>query len=149
MWITLPGETAYFQCFLLNQQLGKALAETEGFEPSVRESPVRRFSKPLVSATHPRLRMRSAQAFRGKAEHKQQAEAIEAASPPFNRGESLDSDLNAHFEIRFLLRFEQPDAQRRPIFFRLVESSVGMANRLRIEGAGSDRRIDLKEACVG
>src|SRR5438270_4919874 len=32
------------------------LAETEGFEPSVRESPVRRFSKPLVSATHPRLR---------------------------------------------------------------------------------------------
>jgi hypothetical protein len=33
------------------------LAETEGFEPSVRESPVRRFSKPLVSATHPRLRM--------------------------------------------------------------------------------------------
>ena len=36
------------------------LAETEGFEPSVREFPVRRFSKPLVSATHPRLRMRSA-----------------------------------------------------------------------------------------
>ena len=32
------------------------LAETEGFEPSVREYPVRRFSKPLVSATHPRLR---------------------------------------------------------------------------------------------
>jgi hypothetical protein len=35
-----------------------ALAETEGFEPSVREYPVRRFSKPLVSATHPRLRKR-------------------------------------------------------------------------------------------
>ena len=34
------------------------LAETEGFEPSVREFPVRRFSKPLVSATHPRLRVR-------------------------------------------------------------------------------------------
>ena len=34
------------------------VAETEGFEPSVREYPVRRFSKPLVSATHPRLRMR-------------------------------------------------------------------------------------------
>src|SRR5689334_17451468 len=32
------------------------MAETEGFEPSVREYPVRRFSKPLVSATHPRLR---------------------------------------------------------------------------------------------
>ncbi len=34
-----------------------ALAETEGFEPSVR-FPVRRFSKALVSATHPRLRLR-------------------------------------------------------------------------------------------
>src|SRR6476659_3481884 len=34
------------------------VAETEGFEPSVREYPVRRFSKPLVSATHPRLRVR-------------------------------------------------------------------------------------------
>src|SRR5438445_4104794 len=33
------------------------VAETEGFEPSVREFPVRRFSKPLVSATHPRLRV--------------------------------------------------------------------------------------------
>ena len=31
------------------------LAETEGFEPSVPDLPVRRFSKPLVSATHPRL----------------------------------------------------------------------------------------------
>ena len=33
------------------------VAETEGFEPSVPDLPVRRFSKPLVSATHPRLRM--------------------------------------------------------------------------------------------
>ena len=33
------------------------MAETEGFEPSVPDLPVRRFSKPLVSATHPRLRM--------------------------------------------------------------------------------------------
>ena len=31
------------------------VAETEGFEPSVPDLPVRRFSKPLVSATHPRL----------------------------------------------------------------------------------------------
>ena len=31
------------------------LAETEGFEPSVGVIPLRRFSKPLVSATHPRL----------------------------------------------------------------------------------------------
>ena len=31
------------------------LAETEGFEPSIRVNPVWRFSKPLVSATHPRL----------------------------------------------------------------------------------------------
>ena len=34
------------------------MAETEGFEPSVGEYPLRRFSKPLVSATHPRLRVR-------------------------------------------------------------------------------------------
>ena len=32
------------------------LAETEGFEPSVGLNTLRRFSKPLVSATHPRLR---------------------------------------------------------------------------------------------
>ena len=32
------------------------MAETEGFEPSVGVIPLRRFSKPLVSATHPRLR---------------------------------------------------------------------------------------------
>ena len=32
------------------------LAETEGFEPSVRNLSLRRFSKPLVSATHPCLR---------------------------------------------------------------------------------------------
>ena len=31
------------------------VAETEGFEPSVGVIPLRRFSKPLVSATHPRL----------------------------------------------------------------------------------------------
>ena len=31
------------------------MAEREGFEPSVRVKPVRRFSKPLVSATHPSL----------------------------------------------------------------------------------------------
>jgi hypothetical protein len=37
-----------------------ALAETEGFEPSVPDLPVRRFSKPLVSATHPRLRIAAA-----------------------------------------------------------------------------------------
>src|SRR5690242_17572018 len=38
------------------------LAETEGFEPSVPDLPVRRFSKPLVSATHPRLRIAAARA---------------------------------------------------------------------------------------
>ncbi len=38
------------------------LAETEGFEPSVPDLPVRRFSKPLVSATHPRLRIAAASA---------------------------------------------------------------------------------------
>src|SRR5262249_46987845 len=48
-----------------SQGLGVRMAETEGFEPSVRESPVRRFSKPLVSATHPRLRDHRAQALPG------------------------------------------------------------------------------------
>jgi hypothetical protein len=47
------------------------VAETEGFEPSVRVIPVRRFSKPLVSATHPRLRMR-------------RSAAIAGACPPIN-----------------------------------------------------------------
>ncbi len=37
--------------------LTEFVAETEGFEPSVGEYPLRRFSKPLVSATHPRLRI--------------------------------------------------------------------------------------------
>ena len=37
---------------------GTNMAETEGFEPSVGVIPLRRFSKPLVSATHPRLRRR-------------------------------------------------------------------------------------------
>src|SRR4051812_8166215 len=40
----------------------EALAETEGFEPSVRDLPIRRFSKPLVSATHPRLRSKGPEA---------------------------------------------------------------------------------------
>ena len=40
----------------------RVLAETEGFEPSVPVIPVRRFSKPLVSATHPRLRIAAARA---------------------------------------------------------------------------------------
>lgn len=43
---------------LKNYQLNQCVvAETEGFEPSVPVNPVRRFSKPLVSATHPRLRI--------------------------------------------------------------------------------------------
>ena len=125
------------------------MAETEGFEPSVRVIPVRRFSKPLVSATHPRLRMRSAQAFRGKAERKQQGEAIEAGSLPFNRDESLHADLDAHLEIRLFLRFEQLDSKRGPILFRLVERSVGMADRFGIEGTGPGRRVNLKKARVG
>ena len=37
--------------------ISSILAETEGFEPSVGVNPPRRFSKPLVSATHPRLRI--------------------------------------------------------------------------------------------
>src|SRR5690606_32649680 len=45
--------------YQLNQGM---MAETEGFEPSVPDLPVRRFSKPLVSATHPRLRIAAARA---------------------------------------------------------------------------------------
>ena len=40
----------------LIQRVQDLMAETEGFEPSVPLIAVRRFSKPLVSATHPRLR---------------------------------------------------------------------------------------------
>jgi hypothetical protein len=43
------------------------MAETEGFEPSVRVNPVRRFSKPLVSATHPRLREGQSAGYSGAA----------------------------------------------------------------------------------
>ena len=42
---------------LIRTPAKEVVAETEGFEPSVPDLPVRRFSKPLVSATHPRLRM--------------------------------------------------------------------------------------------
>ena len=42
------------------------LAETEGFEPSVGVIPLRRFSKPLVSATHPRLQARRSRAYIGR-----------------------------------------------------------------------------------
>ena len=45
-------DVRHFKFFL---QFQCRVAETEGFEPSVR-FPVRRFSKALVSATHPRLR---------------------------------------------------------------------------------------------
>src|SRR3546814_9766126 len=44
-------------CGLARTAENRGLAETEGFEPSVGVIPLRRFSKPLVSATHPRLRM--------------------------------------------------------------------------------------------
>ncbi len=48
------------------------MAETEGFEPSVPDLPVRRFSKPLVSATHPRLRIAAAKrAYSGAGEGRQ------------------------------------------------------------------------------
>ena len=55
----LYGVLADRQFYLIIQCL---LAETEGFEPSVRVNPVRRFSKPLVSATHPRLQTCAARA---------------------------------------------------------------------------------------
>ena len=52
------NQTARLRAAFLLSSIILEVAETEGFEPSVREFPVRRFSKPLVSATHPRLRMR-------------------------------------------------------------------------------------------
>src|SRR3546814_20652444 len=44
-------------CGLARTAENRGLAETEGFEPSVGVIPLRRFSKTLVSANHPRLRM--------------------------------------------------------------------------------------------
>ncbi len=51
----MPAED--YRMRLKQISLKRMLAETEGFEPSVPVNPVRRFSKPLVSATHPRLRL--------------------------------------------------------------------------------------------
>ena len=56
------------------------MAETEGFEPSVR-FPVRRFSKALVSATHPRLRLRQADGYSGPTDGFQQGLPAGARSP--------------------------------------------------------------------
>ena len=79
------------------------LAETEGFEPSVREFPVRRFSKPLVSATHPRLRMRL-----------RKRRLYKAVSPGFNRRQSGGIDLEPHVEAHLLARLEHAHAELRP-----------------------------------
>ena len=49
-----PARLAVFLDYLRYMGV-HSVAETEGFEPSVPDLPVRRFSKPLVSATHPRL----------------------------------------------------------------------------------------------
>src|SRR3954467_7400958 len=62
-----------------NRRLGwpdRMLADREGFEPSVGVIPLRRFSKPLVSATHPRLR-------------EAEARPIEAGIGSFNRVRAL------------------------------------------------------------
>ena len=59
------------------------MAETEGFEPSVRVIPVRRFSKPLVSATHPRLRKGpEVEAYSDGLWHDQRENRLDAKSTP-------------------------------------------------------------------
>ena len=76
------------------------MAETEGFEPSVRVNPVRRFSKPLVSATHPRLQRRQTGGLRPHAELRAQLEAITpadlaAAARAFAAGTIIRVDVAA------------------------------------------------------
>jgi hypothetical protein len=61
IWKDDPANAWIFRSFRTSPVFhGREVAETEGFEPSIRVIPVWRFSKPLVSATHPRLRFAAA-----------------------------------------------------------------------------------------
>jgi hypothetical protein len=64
---------AFAKFLFVFSYLARQLAETEGFEPSVPVNPVRRFSKPLVSATHPRLRL---QQMRGYSEGRREGQRL-------------------------------------------------------------------------
>src|SRR3954465_11508970 len=90
------------------QKLWRQLAETEGFEPSVREFPVRRFSKPLVSATHPRLRDGLERGL-----YKPTSEASTCRR-------SAGNNLHAHVEPHVLPRLEDAEAKVGPLLFRSV-----------------------------
>src|SRR5437764_751333 len=99
------------------------LAETEGFEPSVREFPVRRFSKPLVSATHPRLR-------RGPESPRLYARCYIGQFSPLQPERRLFGD---HVEpgVKLHLRFgiEHAKAELGPALLRLVQRGIGMGHR--------------------
>src|SRR5215212_3692633 len=112
------------------------MAETEGFEPSVREYPVRRFSKPLVSATHPRLRKAAKRRYRGR-------------FPQLQPRASLGYDLQPHVEVHLLPRVEHPHAERWPVGLRRVERGIGVSHGLGDESTPVRRRIELEETRVG
>ena len=114
------------------------MAETEGFEPSVRESPVRRFSKPLVSATHPRLRERpKAAAYIGEISRLQPARLL------------FDRDVQSHVEAHGLARIEDPHAKLGPVALRFVQRGVGVGDWLGDADPAACRRIDLEESRLG
>src|SRR5437763_5608263 len=113
------------------------VAETEGFEPSVREFPVRRFSKPLVSATHPRLRMRP------------RMRGYISQFPPLQPDRSSSNDIEPHGEAHRLARIQHPHAEFGPLAFRRVKRRIGVRDRLSDEDATILWRIELKETRSG
>ena len=102
------------------------LAETEGFEPSVGVIPLRRFSKPLVSATHPRLRDRPRAAYIG---------AISKVQPA---GRPLPSAARVS-------RVHRGAAPR----YRLVWREIDSARRRFMDGKGSRGANFAARACGG
>src|SRR4051812_3390868 len=123
------------------QKLWRQLAETEGFEPSVREFPVRRFSKPLVSATHPRLR---------KAASKSGRAAYIGRVPDLQPERQLfPNDLQPHVEAHRFPGIKHAHSKFRPLLFRRVQRGIGVGHRLRDEDAAGLRRIELEEASFG
>src|SRR5438552_3040053 len=109
------------------------MAETEGFEPSVREYPVRRFSKPLVSATHPRLQRRlKRRGYSGRFSNLQ---------PERSDGDHVDP----HVEDCCLPWLKHAHAKLPPLLLRRIERGVGVGHRFGGEDAAGRRRIDLEE----
>src|SRR3954464_4441771 len=115
----------------------KKVAETEGFEPSVREFPVRRFSKPLVSATHPRLRVRP---LRRKA-------GYISANPKLQpeRAQLFRNDLKTHVEAHGFSGIEHAHSKFAPLAFGRVEGRISVRHGLGHENSALSRRVDLEE----